>query len=266
MVDGKRPFFIRRGWIRFLTPALGVLLIIPAAFGQSQSEIEITFTSPPPGHPQLELSKLTPEKGDALLKVADKYTLYVVAAKTLSEGDPEMDEYLFDRLPLSALMLKELKLGNYNIYEQSPNKYHWIDPKGVFGQFHLVYKEPGKRIYYGSGFYDGKAMPRIDGEAIMIFVYHPAQGQSGRIMENEVYAYIKVDNYFFSTVTRVLRPLLPALVREKMNGLFLNSKALSEWIARDPADVYRRLEGTGRVPREELLEFKAFFLDNERRK
>ncbi len=266
MPEGKSRLYGKNVLNRFLTVLLVSLFFVPLALGSDQNEIKIRFTSPPPGDPALELHKLPPEIRDTLKAVAEKYTLYLDVDKAISAGDPELYEYLFDRLSMSALLLRELKLAKYNIYEEGANNYRWIDPKGIFGHFKLVYKEPGKRIYHGSGFYDGRFMPRMEGEAIMVFKYHPVKDKKSWLMENQVYSYIKIDNTFYSTMAKILRPILPGLVRERMKNLFLASRNLSEWINRDPEEVYQRLEGSKRISRKDLIEFKHFFMDGRNRR
>ncbi len=265
MTKGKRTALKKIS--RSIIPALAFLTLISAsgAMGEDNFEIEVSFGSPPEGHPQLELEKLSPDVSEMLRKIADHPTLYMEIGNTLAEGDPYLYEYLFDRLSLSTILLRELELARYNIYELSPDKYSWVDPKGVFARFELIYKEPGKRIYYGSGFYDGRLMPRVDGKVVLVFLYHPVENHNPPVMLNEVYGYIEVDGFFFSTITKILQPFLPRLVRSKMNKLFTSTKTLTEWIARDPLEVYDRLEDTGRVHEDYLSEFKRFFMNGDER-
>jgi hypothetical protein len=254
---------------RPLAKALRVLIFaallfsVPAVGETGGGEIAINFTAPPKGYPHLQLNKLPASERVTLREVADNYTLYMEAEKTLSAGDPQLYEYLFDRLALSSVLLRELKLARYNIYEESHQSYRWIDPKGVFGRFRLVYKEPGKRIYYGSGFYDGRLMPRVEGRVIMIFRYGPVGNPDTKLMQNEVYSYIEVKNILYSAVARILRPILPVVVKGRMNKLFTATKTLSEWITKDPEGVYRRLESSSRVSSRQLTEFKRMFVDHK---
>lgn len=223
--------------------------------------LKISFTSPPPGYPQLELDKLPSSVSSVLRETADRHTFYIVTENTLAHGSPLLYEYLFDNLPLSIMLLRELNLAAYTIYEESPQSYRFMDPKGLFGHFKLVYKEPGKRIYYGTGFYDSRMMPRIEGKAIMIFHYSPAKGKDSRFMINKVYGYVEVDSILYSTLARMLKPILPGLVKRKLNSLITSSKSLSERISEDPSGIYRMLKRSNRVPDENLLKFKEYFID-----
>ncbi len=156
--------------------------------------------------------------------------------------------------------MRELKLARYNIYEDDPGSYRWIDPEGVYSRFKLIYKEPGKRIYFGSGYYAGRLTPRIDGSAIIVFLYRQVTVGDKSYMQSEIYGYIQVDNILFSTLAKVLRPILPLVVRKRMGNLINVTRTLSEWIAEDPTEVYHLLARSKHITPRELADFKQRFV------
>jgi len=161
-------------------------------------------------------------------KVADKWACRlqeVVDDSTVSNTvgpiqvalSESLYQYLLDRPPLAAGLIKRLNLGLYQSEAREPDRFWGDDGEGTKGIVQLVYQDAVSRVYYLEGSHDSRFLPHLTGKAVVFLrmnVGHDAGGEEG--MDSTLVSYTKLDNRFFSGVASLLRPLVRGIVDRKL--------------------------------------------------
>ncbi len=126
-------------------------------------------------------------------------------------------QYLLDRPPLAAGLIKQLDLGVYQSETRGPDLFWGDDGEGTRGLVQLVYKDATFRMYYLEGSHDSRFLPPLKGKAVVLLSMHMVQDSVGtESMESTLVSYTKLDNRFFSGVASLLRPWVEGIVTRKL--------------------------------------------------
>jgi hypothetical protein len=125
--------------------------------------------------------------------------------------------YLLDRPPTAAALINRLDLGLYKSDMRGPGRYWGSDGEGTEGMVHLVYQEPGSRIYFLEGSHHSRKLPNIRGKAVVFLRMTPVKdAQGAEVVETTLVSYVRLDNRFLSGLLSLLRPLIGNTVTSKL--------------------------------------------------
>ena len=174
-------------------------------------------------------------------------------------GTSQVYAFLLERLPFAAAGIRALGVQNYRVEDNGDGTFTADDGAGATGVFRLVYEEPGKKIYYAEGRYDGKVI-KVKGKAVAVveFVELP-----DKKMKNWVSFHFRFDSVIVGTVVKVISCVIGPLVDSKIQYFLDAAQNLCKAIVENPEVTYTTLRRAGGINAEELAEFRKTFLNTQ---
>jgi len=198
-----------------------------------------------------------PAEARKVKKVVDSYTFYRRIEQKRFNGTASAFNFLLDRMPMTAAMMREMGLEKYVISIREDGVMMCDDKEGVVGTLEPMYCAPNKRIFYGDGTFSTGVVGRIRGESVVVLEY--AQEQPN-VVCNTITVYIRVHS-FFSPLMRLASPIVRSMVSRKTTALLNASMKLSEQLVTDPEGVYREICDCRDITPEQLGEFRRIFIE-----
>jgi len=128
-----------------------------------------------------------------------------------------MYQYLLDRPPLAAALIKRLDLGLYEAERRGPGRYWGNDGEGTEGIVELVYQDRTSRIYYLVGSHHSRLLPNMTGKAVVLVRMNAVKEASGaEAMDSTMVSYARLDSRILSGLMSLLRPLIGGIVSRKL--------------------------------------------------
>src|SRR5215831_12135077 len=151
-----------------------------------------------------------------LQSIVDNYTTVNTVGPIRAALSESMYQYLLDRPPLAAALIKRLDLGLYQAERRGPG-YWGNDGEGTEGIVELVYQDRMSRIYYLVGSHHGRLLPNITGKAVVFLRMNPVKETSGaEVMDSTMVSYTKLDNRILSGLMSLLHPLISGIIARKL--------------------------------------------------
>ena len=152
-----------------------------------------------------------------LQSIVDNYTTVNTVGPIRAALSESMYQYLLDRPPLAAALIKRLDLGLYQAERRGPGRYWGNDGEGTEGIVELVYQDRMSRIYYLVGSHHGRLLPNITGKAVVFLRMNPVKEVSGaEAMDSTMVSYTTLDNRILSGLMSLLRPLISGIIARKL--------------------------------------------------
>ncbi|MBI2191681.1 MAG: hypothetical protein HYU36_06835 [Planctomycetes bacterium] len=193
---------------------------------------------------------------DKVRGVTEHRTLFRVLDAVEFTGTARIYTFLLERLPLAADAVRALGIQEYRVRDNGDGTFEAEDGAGASGTFSLAFSQPGKRIYYAVGRYDGDLI-RIRGQAVVVVEYEEVIEAR---MRNWVHLYFKFDSLILGTIVKSISPLIGPLVDRKISYFLGATRELCRRITTDPARVYESLSRMADGPASSLEEFRKAFL------
>ena len=163
------------------------------------------------------VEKIDPVWVCRLQSIVDNYTTVNTVGPIRAALSESMYQYLLDRPPLAAALIKRLDLGLYQAERRGPGRYWGNDGEGTEGIVELVYQDRMSRIYYLVGSHHGRLLPNITGKAVVFLRMNPVKEVSGaEAMDSTMVSYTKLDNRILSGLMSLLRPLISGIIARKL--------------------------------------------------
>ncbi len=163
------------------------------------------------------VEKIDPVWVCRLQSIVDNYTTVNTVGPIRAALSESMYQYLLDRPPLAAALIKRLDLGLYQAERRGPGRYWGNDGEGTEGVVELVYQDRMSRIYYLVGSHHGRLLPNMTGKAVVFLRMNPVKEVSGaETMDSTMVSYTKLDNRFLSGLMSLLRPLISGIIARKL--------------------------------------------------
>lgn len=239
-----------RGKMKYIRYMIFPLLILnlTAAIGFSDEDsdkLPILFKS------------ISVKESEKLKKIVEGKDAFIDWREEEIETTPLIFNYLLNRPVMTSGILEELGIAAYQI-EKDGDLLQFDDGEGFSGKFKTIYKKGENRIYLGNYIYTaGIGVPvRLSGEWASVLRYKEKDGS----LEIDIDLYLKSDEQGLSKVTKNIPFIIKSVIREKADSYIESIRELSEWIHKDPAEVYNLLKDSGELNSKELNEFKERFL------
>jgi hypothetical protein len=229
------------GTLKFWAAALWIV----SAFSAGCTGSRVTGYDIPWG----ELSSHWQQK---LAEVLERVHLRAELKKPRVKSTVSVYDFLLDRLPLTAALVRELNLASYLITQKAPGVFMVDDQAGIKVIVHQVWKGHGKRIYYTTGKYVAPIIPTVRGRGVIIQLYRQRDGY----MDNRALLFFSIDSKFYQALTALFKPIVRSVMLEKSTLFIIAATEIAERICRNPERVYRLLKKIKGVTGQDVRDFE----------
>jgi|GEM_PF-2061492 len=234
-------------WEEFMTRrlpvlfALGTVLTLGLRLG-GEEEYSIPY------------DQLSPDQAERVRDVMDTATLSTEFEREEVPSSVGTYDFLLDRLPLTARMVRALDLGKYVIKSVEDEGCLVLDDReGVKVSMYEVFRGEGLRVYYTKGYYQGPLLPKIRGRGVIALKY----AQEGDAIATSAKLWFRIDSGVARAMTKVFHPIVMSIAKDK-GGLFLvAARQVAGLAAHDPEGFYETLKASGRFTDQELGEYRS---------
>ena len=197
------------------------------------------------------MGRVRTERLEDVRAILENEPLEILIGRTPVRSRIDIYEYLLEELPFTAGVLRALGKTNYRIFrdDKAPDTFFLDDGKGMKLAAELVYRGPGKWVYFVWGTYSFVFVVR--GSSVIVVTTH----QKGGLLETEARVFIKK-----GFAVKAVPGLVEKVVRQKAVIFVDAAKSVAEAVAADPDGVMRNVRGSPEVDEEKLSEFERRFL------
>ncbi len=243
----------RFSWLSAVCGAVFLALVFAfVAHGAEDTEL-----SPDARFPK---NLLQGEKAAEARKLLEDYTLYRERSSKY-QSNVKVYDYLWDRMPLAATMIRVLEFGTYKIDKLPDGSYALDTGSGVTAKFWIMDAGQRLKIIYGDGTYRGLIIRSLGGRATAAIGYTPDKDGEKTVVKNDLMVFVKVDNVVVDFFIKAFDWLIRLLVHNQIGQASSAAKKLTEAVAQNPDKVYEALRKSPEISREELEEFRRTFLE-----
>jgi hypothetical protein len=174
--------------------------------------------------------------------------------------------FLLDHPDFAAAVARALRLGRYQVSARDDG-YWGDDTRGARGMVRMLYAEEGRRLFHLEGTYEGRGLPAIQGQMLVLIEFrHEEDPAGGTRVEASVTGHIRLDTPLVGTVaqlaTTIARPAVTRAAERKVRRFFGTVARVSRWAHDQPEQFWAALEGHPEVPQDATLaEFREILLD-----
>lgn len=215
----------------------------------------------PPAAEPLPLLDL-PIDDPTVRHVVENATIARALTPTRFPGRRDHEEYLLDRLPLSAALGRRLHpdLEPYHITEKGPGLFELEEGDRIRAPTRLVAKAPGQRVYLIEGEFRSLAnLIRFHGSMVIALRYYEDVEADGPTLVNEPHLYVRINNILLRGLAKLFSPIIHGIIAERVARLSAAAEAVSTRIVRDPAGLYREMKGWPEITDPQRADFRRQF-------
>jgi hypothetical protein len=165
--------------------------------------------------------------------------------------------FLLDHPDFAAAVARALRLGKYQV-EARDGGYWGDDTRGARGMMRVLYADEGRRLYHLTGTYEGRGLPTIQGQMLVLIEFqHEVDPTGGSRVEASVTGHVKLDTplvgVFAQLATTLARPAVERAVERKVRRFFGTVTRVSRWAHDQPEQFWAALEGAPEIPQDATL-------------
>jgi hypothetical protein len=198
----------------------------------------------------------------AVRRAVEEYTISRALEAVRFVGRREHEEFLLERLPLAAALARHLypPLEPYNVTEKGPGLYDVDDRGALRGHLRLIAQAPGRRVYFAEGEFRSLAhLLRFNGAMVIALRYAEETGTGGPGLRNEPHLYLRVEHGLVHGLLKLLSPLIRGIIDRRVAALSAAAEAVSARMTKDPAGLYREMQGWPDVTDAQRADFRRQF-------
>ncbi len=156
-----------------------------------------------------------------------------------------------DAPDVTAAAARLLKLAEYEVRVVERDWYVADDHTGARGLYHVLLREPGRRVILSWGEHSGSILGTIGGSALSVLEFEEHDGA----IEQRIEAYVRIENRAAAVLARLLIPLFGGVADRKLTEGFAVTAKVARWAVERPAEFCRWLRADPLPPerRERLL-------------
>lgn len=205
----------------------------------------------------IPFDQLTAEQVELVRDVCEHATITTEFEREDVPSSTATYDFLLDRLPLTARMVRALDLGKYVIKSVEEQGCLVLDDReGVKVSMYEVYRGEGLRVYYTKGYYVGPMLPRIRGRGVIALKYK----SQGETIATSARLWFRIDSGVARAMSKVFHPIVLSIVKDK-GGVFVGAaRQIASRVAADPERLYEMLKESGRFTDQELREYRTSIL------
>jgi hypothetical protein len=182
-------------------------------------------------------------------------------------GRAATEEFLLDHLPLAAALGRRLQpaLDPYRVSERGPGVWAVEESDAIRGQTRLVAAAPGRRVYITEGEFRSLAqLIRFEGAMVITLRYGEAEEAGQHVLSNEPHVYVRIENLLLRGLARLFSPIVGGIIERRVARLAGAAGAVSTQLSRDPAALYREMQGWPEISERDRADFRRYFGIEER--
>jgi len=198
----------------------------------------------------------------AVRRVLERTTITRAIEPTRFIGRMAHEEFLLDRLPLSAALGRRLHpaLEHYRITEKGRGVWAIEEGESIRGRTRLIARAPGRRVYIAEGEFRSLAQLLSFEGAMVITLRYWEDEQGGRAyLHNAPHVYVRIENVLLHGLAKLFSPILHGIVERRVARLAAAANAVSDRFTRDPAGLYREMLGWPEVSERDRAAFRRHF-------
>jgi hypothetical protein len=165
--------------------------------------------------------------------------------------------FLLDHPDFAAAVARALRLGRYRV-EARDGGYWGDDSRGARGMIRTLYADEGRRLFHLEGMYEGKKVPTIHGQMLVLIEFpHEDDPAGGTRVDASLTGHIRLDTplvgAFAQLATTLARPVVERAAERKVRRFFTTVARVSRWAHDQPEQFWAALEGHPEVPQDATL-------------
>ena len=160
-----------------------------------------------------------------------------------------------DTPEVTAAAARVRGLARYEVEPLGEDRYLADDGDGARGRYQVLRREPKRRVILSWGEHTGRLLGTIHGSALTVLDFEPLDDR----VEQELTAYVRIENGFAAAVARVLIALFGFVADRKLaEGLRVTARVVEwaverpdefcAWLAREPLAEERRARILAALP------------------
>jgi hypothetical protein len=269
-----RPRAFGRSPIRGALTLLGIALLLVAPRGVGAEAPEpppdprvpmVTLDALPLGVPLTRLGDEARSRAETVLE-GSLFSHRVSGLRSRSR-EP-IFTFLLDHPDFAAAVARALRLGKYQV-EARDGGYWGDDTRGARGLMRVLYADPGRRLMHLDGMYEGRGLPTIRGQMLLLIEFdHQDDPKGGTRVEVSITGHVRVDTPLVGTVaqlaTTLARPAVERAVERKVRRFFETVARVSRWAHDQPQEFWAALDGHPEIRQDAtLVAFREIVLDGQ---
>ena len=141
---------------------------------------------------------------------------------------------------------------------QRDDGYWGDDRRGARGKIRTVYADEGRRLYHLEGTYEGRGLPTMKGQMLVLLEFrHDDDPYGGTQVDASVTGHVRLDTPLVGAVaqlaTTLARPAVERAVERKVRRFFGTVARVSRWAYDEPEQIWAAVEGHPEVPQDATL-------------
>jgi hypothetical protein len=240
--------------------ALLALVLAPAPGGAERAE------PPGPGTPLVTLDALplgvplASLGGDARGRAEAVLATSVFSHRVTGLGGRSREPvflFLLDHPDFAAAVARALRLGKYQV-EERDDGYWGDDTRGARGMVRVLYAEPGRRLLHLDGTYEGRGLPTIRGQMLLLIEFeHEDDPAGGTRVEASITGHVRLDTPLVGAMaqlaTTLARPAIERAVDRKVRRFFETVTRVSRWAYDQPQEFWAAIDGHPEIRQDATL-------------
>jgi hypothetical protein len=225
----------------------------------------VTLDALPLGVPLARLDEEARERAAAVLGTS-VFSQRVTGLRSRSR-EPVF-RFLLDHPDFAAAVARALKLGKYHV-EPREDGYWGDDARGARGMMRVLYADDGRRLIHLDGMYDGRGLPTIRGQMLLLIEFQHAEDPAGGTrVEASITGHFRLDTPLVGTVaqlaTALARPTVERAIERKVRRFFETVARVSRWAHDQPQQFWAAIDGHPEIPASATLAaFQQILLDGQ---
>lgn len=176
---------------------------------------------------------------------------------------PETYAWLLARLPLAALVLRELELGDYAISADEDGHIAVDDKSGAFAKCEPIHRDAGRLVLLARGVIDGPLHPPVKGRAVIVIRWREskkaaADASGAAQIVSDCFIYFRLDDGVLHKATRPFRKVLARSMQSKLDPIVTCAAKVAALVESRPRAVARALV-SGKARPETIKAFRRRF-------
>jgi len=198
----------------------------------------------------------------AVRRAVEEYTISRELEAVRFVGRREHEEFLLERFPLAAALARHLypPLEPYSVTEKGPGLYNVNDRDALRGHLRLIARAPGRRVYFAEGEFRSLAhLLRFNGAMVIALRYAEEADAGQPALRNEPHFYVRIEHGLVHGLLKLLGPLIHGVIDRRVAALAAAAEAVSARMTKDPAGLYREMQGWPDLTDAQRADFRRHF-------
>ncbi len=209
-----------------------------------------------PSDEDIPLDKLNPVAKRVASQMTEKNDIDVTFPGREVTSSVQGYEFLLDRLPLTAELVRKMDMGSYRIKPGKNDNVIVRDGEGVKLKLVPLYSQTGFRMYYTRGYWENPIIPTIYGRGMVLLQY--SENDDGTI-KTGARLYFQVDSDFYDSLSGLLEQFVKATLKKKVKKFISAAESIARMVEEKPEKVQKAMNKASYANRKTRKTFTKHF-------